>query len=149
MDHTYDTIHGQIGVWVVYYYGQGLTATSIHERAEYAIQAHETGDHIAFWPVGKTLADAVAWYESTKPTKPEPEDKERTQADAESRIGNIIPVALGVGFAYNIVADDEYRLPCDGRYVSRNDFPELFKVLGYRFGGEETAHEFGLPRIEA
>jgi microcystin-dependent protein len=36
-------------------------------------------------------------------------------------------------------------LLCDGRRLSVNDYPELFEVLQYTFGGEPESGEFALP----
>ena len=38
-------------------------------------------------------------------------------------------------------------LPCDGREVSRADYPELFAAIGMQFGGDETKGTFGLPTV--
>ena len=36
-------------------------------------------------------------------------------------------------------------LPCDGRELGKTDFPELFNLLGYKYGGSGTI--FKLPEL--
>jgi hypothetical protein len=37
-------------------------------------------------------------------------------------------------------------LPCDGRFISRNDYPILFLIIGTTYGGDATMH--ALPFLE-
>jgi hypothetical protein len=37
-------------------------------------------------------------------------------------------------------------LPCDGRFVSREDYPILFLMIQYTYGADDTA--FALPYLE-
>lgn len=38
-----------------------------------------------------------------------------------------------------------YSLPCDGRLLEREEYPELYEVLDNKFGGDET--QFNLPDL--
>lgn len=40
-------------------------------------------------------------------------------------------------------------LPCDGRYVSPRDYPELYKAIGKSFGVHPTLREFRVPDLRA
>ncbi len=37
-------------------------------------------------------------------------------------------------------------LPCDGRFISRNDYPVLFVMIGTTYGGDATT--FAIPFLE-
>jgi microcystin-dependent protein len=36
-------------------------------------------------------------------------------------------------------------LPCDGRELYRNEYPELFEAIGYSYAGQPDHHSFNLP----
>lgn len=55
-------------------------------------------------------------------------------------IGTIIPWAGSIG---NVPPG---WVICDGRVLNTNDFPELFSVLGYQYGGSSTS--FNLPNLK-
>ena len=57
-------------------------------------------------------------------------------------IKSIIPV--GTVFSFAGTTAPEGWIMCDGRSLNRNDYPELFAVLGYSHGGNLTS-TFNLP----
>jgi hypothetical protein len=60
-------------------------------------------------------------------------------APAIVKAGSLMPVrAIAVDW-----------LPCDGRFVSRALYPELFAVLGSEYGNDGSGRKFRLPDMRA
>jgi Phage Tail Collar Domain len=82
-----------------------------------------------------------------------------TQATETNLEANALPtingVPIGTILAYGGLVDgnakghlDNYGwLVCDGETVSREDYPELFKVIGSSFGGGDGVTNFNLPDL--
>lgn len=56
-----------------------------------------------------------------------------------------IPIGTVLAFSGPLNKIPKNWLPCDGRMLSGATFPSLFKILGYRYGGEANGRVFRLP----
>lgn len=54
---------------------------------------------------------------------------------------------MGETFAIAATYCPEYSLPADGRLLKNDDYPELYHLLEYRFGGDGKTH-FALPELQ-
>ena len=58
------------------------------------------------------------------------------------------PPEVGQIKAYTVEDIPEGWLPCDGRMLRRHSYPELYKVLGVKYGdGDGSNTAFNLPNI--
>ena len=62
-----------------------------------------------------------------------------------SYYGNISEIEIGeIIFLSNIINDDSFLL-CDGSEISRSDYPDLFLLLGTRYGSGDGLNTFNIP----
>lgn len=59
-----------------------------------------------------------------------------------------IPAGNIVVLSTALQIPEELYLPCDGRAVSRKDYPELYEQIGDTYGTGESAEAFCIPRID-
>lgn len=63
-----------------------------------------------------------------------------------SKIGDANPVGTILAFAGHGTIPQGY-LTCDGSILNSDDYPALFAVIGYVYGGEIGTTQFALPQL--
>ena len=62
-----------------------------------------------------------------------------------SRAKSIIPSGVVLPFAGGTISEDF--LLCDGRAVSRTEYPDLFAAIGTKYGSGDGSKTFNLPNL--